>query len=417
MSKIFIQIASYRDPELKKTIKDCIDNSKFPENLVFGICRQYHPEDGFDDLSEYENDDRFRILNILYNESLGACWARHSLQQLYSGETYTLQIDSHMRFIKNWDDEVITMLESLKTNGIEKPLLTGYVSSYNPETDPEGRVMEPWEMVFDRFIPEGTVFTLPQVIPNWVNTNEPIPTRFYSAHFAFTDGVFVKEVPHDPFLYFHSEEMSIAVRSWTNGYDLFHPHKIICWHEYTRNNRVKVWDDDKVWYKKNDNSHLRNRKLFSMDGETYNPEEFGVYGFGTKRSLREYEKYSGIHFQNRSVQQYTLDKKYPPNPYNYETEEEWLGSFTQVFKHCIDLSFDSVPENDYEYWVVAFHNEKDETIFRKDADKNEILRMKQDPDRYCKLWREFNVLDKPKYWVVWPFSTSKGWCDRIVGNL
>ena len=122
MSKIFIQIASYRDPELKKTIKDCIDNSKFPENLVFGICRQYHPEDGFDDLSEYENDDRFRILNILYNESLGACWARHSLQQLYSGETYTLQIDSHMRFIKNWDDEVITMLESLKTNGIEKPL-------------------------------------------------------------------------------------------------------------------------------------------------------------------------------------------------------------------------------------------------------------------------------------------------------
>ncbi len=72
MSKIFIQIASYRDPELKKTIKDCIDNSKFPENLVFGICRQYHPEDGFDDLSEYENDDRFRILNILYNEVIKA---------------------------------------------------------------------------------------------------------------------------------------------------------------------------------------------------------------------------------------------------------------------------------------------------------------------------------------------------------
>ena len=50
--KIFIQIASYRDPQLIPTIKDCLSNAKHPENLVFGICRQYHPEDGFDDLSE-----------------------------------------------------------------------------------------------------------------------------------------------------------------------------------------------------------------------------------------------------------------------------------------------------------------------------------------------------------------------------
>ncbi len=45
--KIFIQIASYRDPQLIPTIKDCIDKSKKPENLRFGICRQFHPEDGF----------------------------------------------------------------------------------------------------------------------------------------------------------------------------------------------------------------------------------------------------------------------------------------------------------------------------------------------------------------------------------
>jgi hypothetical protein len=25
--------------------------------------------------------------------------------------------------------------------------------------------------------------------------------------------------------------------------------------------------------------------------------------------------------------------------------------------------------------------------------------------------------NKPKYWVVWPYSTSKGWCERITGNL
>ena len=415
MSTIFIQIASFRDPELQLTIKDCLENSKYPENLRFGICNQYNPNDTFN-IDEFRNDTRFRIIDVLDIDSLGTCWARNSLQQLYSGETYTLQIDSHMRFVKNWDEEVITMLENLRSTNIKKPLLTGYVSSYDPKNDPEGRVQEPWEQVFDRFIPEGTIFTLPQVIPNWQDLTEPISTRFYSAHFCFTDGSFVKEVPHDPNLYFHSEEMSIAVRAWTNGYDLFHPHKIICWHEYTRSGRVKHWDIDKSWVNKNNKSHLRNRQLFSIDGESYNPDDFGIYGFGTERTLKDYETYAGIRFSTRGIQQYTLDKKYPPNP-TYETEEEWEKSFSSIFKHCIDVGHHLVPENDYDFWVVAFHDENDETIFRQDADTHEIIRMKQDPEGYCKIWREFQTVKKPKYWIVWPHSNSKGWCDRIRGDL
>ena len=58
--KIFIQIASYRDPQLIPTIKSCIDNSKNPHNLVFSIARQFNPEDKFDDLSEFESDKRFK---------------------------------------------------------------------------------------------------------------------------------------------------------------------------------------------------------------------------------------------------------------------------------------------------------------------------------------------------------------------
>jgi hypothetical protein len=84
--KIFIQIASYRDPELEKTIKSAIENAKKPKNLVFGIARQYHPDDKFDTLEEYRKDKRFRILDIPYLESNGACWARNQIQQLYKGE-------------------------------------------------------------------------------------------------------------------------------------------------------------------------------------------------------------------------------------------------------------------------------------------------------------------------------------------
>ena len=415
--KIFIQIAAYRDPQLIPTIESLIDNAKYPDNLTFGICNQYHPEDTFQNLTNYKNDDRFRVIDVLYTDAKGACWARNQIQSLYDNEEYTFQLDSHMRFEKNWDETLINEIKLLQNKGHEKPLITGYVSSFDPNNDPEGRVNEPWRMVFDRYIPEGAIFFLPEVIPNWKNIHEPIPARFYSAHFCFTLGQFSKEVKHDPNIYFHGEEISIAVRAYTHGYDLFHITKVVAWHEYTRKERVKVWDDDKSWYLKNDKSHLRNRKLFSMDGEQYKPEEFGEYGFGNVRSLEEYEKYAGLKFSIRGVQQYTLDKNYPPNPNNYQTEEEWENSFATIFKHCIDISLNQVPENDYEFWVVAFHDDKDETLFRQDAFPHEITRMKNDVDGYCKIWREFQTSYKPAYWVVWPYSTSKGWCDRLTGNL
>jgi hypothetical protein len=88
-----------------------------------------------------------------------------------------------------------------------------------------------------------------------------------------------------------------------------------------------------------------------------------------------------------------------------------------VFKHCIDLQYASVPEKDYNFWVVAFHNDSGETLYRKDADKDEIARMFNDPDKYCKVWREFQTTKKVTNWVVWPHSESKGWCERITGRL
>ena len=412
---IFIQIAAYRDPQIRATIESMLTQAKKPKNLRIGVARQFHPEDGFDDLSDYEKDDRFRVLNIPHTESKGVCWARHQVQQLYSGETYTLQIDSHMRFEKNWDDEMIKMIKQLQKKGHKKPLLTGYVSSFDPDNDPAGRVQEPWRMAFDRFTPEGVVFFLPETIPGWKELKSPIPARFYSAHYCFTLGEFSTEVQHDPEFYFHGEEISITVRAYTHGYDLFHPHKVLIWHEYTRKGRTKQWDDDKDWHKRNVACHVKNRQLLGIDGEKYD----GDYSewFGTERTIRDYEKYAGLLFSKRAIQQETLDKSYPPNTYNHKTDQEWEESFLRIYKHCIDVNLSQVPEDDYEFWVVAFHNSKDETLHRQDANENEIKGYKQSTSGFANVWRTFNTQENPTYWVVWPYSKSKGWCERIVGNL
>jgi glycosyltransferase involved in cell wall biosynthesis len=151
---VFIQIASYRDPELLPTLKNCLDKAKYPENLRFSIAWQHSSEDEWDNLDQYKNDSRFRIIDIDYKDAKGACWARNQIQQKYDGEKYTFQLDSHHRFIQDWDEELINMILQLQNKGYEKPLLTSYISSYNPQNDPKERFMEPYWMTFYRFIPE-----------------------------------------------------------------------------------------------------------------------------------------------------------------------------------------------------------------------------------------------------------------------
>ena len=413
-NSIFVQIAAYRDNQLVPTLKDMIEKAENPQNLKICICWQHSKDDRWDNLDEFKKDDRFIILDINYKDSLGVCWARNAVQQKYNGEDYTLQIDSHHRFVENWDTECIKMLDQLKDKGHKKPLLTSYVPSYDPDNDPKGRVQEPWRMNFDRFIPEGAIFFLPGHIENWKNLTEPVPARFYSAHFCFAPGTFCLEVPHDPNYYFHGEEISVAVRAYTWGYDLFHPHKIICWHEYTRKNRTKQWDDDKEWYKKNEKCHLRNRKLFEMDGEKKDID-FGIYDFGKERTLQDYEKYAGINFKLRAIQKYTLDLKNPPNP-TIEDEQEYKDSFLKIFKHCIDIQHDQLKYGDYDFWVVSFELNDGTVVNRKDADENEIRSIRSDPS-YCKVWREFSCERKPEKWVVWTHGKDGEWKERYEGKL
>lgn len=409
---IFLQIAAYRDPQLVPTLEDCIAKAKYPENLRFGIAWQHAPEDTLPE--KFLKDSRFRILDIPFSESKGACWARNKIQQEYKNEKYTLQLDSHHRFAQNWDETLINMIEDLRKKGYPKPLITSYISSFDPDNDPAGRVTVPWKMNFDRFIPEGAIFFLPAAMSE-EEQKEPLRGRFYSAHFAFADGSFCKEVQHDPEYYFHGEEISIAVRAFTWGYDIFHPNVIVAWHEYTRKGRTKQWDDDKEWGKRNEHCHLRNRKLFGMDNEVQDVD-FGIYGFGPVRTLKDYEHYAGISFKRRAVQKETVDFKAPPNP-KYATDEEFEKSLLKIFKHCIDVGFSEVPEKDYDFWAVAFHDEDGVTLHRQDATEADIQNYFNDKDGYCKIWREFQTDKKPKYWVVWPHSKSKGWCDRIQKNL
>ena len=83
---IFINIASYRDPELLPTIEDAIAKAKYPERLVFGICHQRSEDDKWDSLEKYEDDERFRVIDMDYKDAKGVCYARAEIQKLWEDE-------------------------------------------------------------------------------------------------------------------------------------------------------------------------------------------------------------------------------------------------------------------------------------------------------------------------------------------
>jgi hypothetical protein len=136
------------------------------------------------------------------------------------------------------------------------------------------------------------------------------------------------------------------------------------------------------------------------------------------RSLEDYERYAGISFSRRAITDAVLHSREPsPDDNRAPSYAEFTNATIPRFKHCIDVGYDRVPLDDYDYWVVSFKDARGEELFRQDVMPDEIAQMRADPDRYCKIWREFDTDVKPRAWIVWPHSVSQGWCAPIVGQL
>lgn len=310
MKSIFIQIASYRDTELVPTIKDLISKSSGQNSLFFGICWQRGQTDS---LEQFNKDKRFRIHDVHWSKSVGLGWARMNAQQLYNNEDYVLQIDSHSRFIKNWDTELINMLERLRYKS-EKPLLTTYGTPYEPNKKIDDLNPPPYKLVPVDFKESGTIWFKRKIIEGYEKKTEPINARFIGGGFFFTYGSHCLEYKYDPQLYFAGDELTLSLRSYTMGYDLYHPHVNILWHFYKRVDHIKHWNDHNKknpWWKTDKISKKRLNNL--LEGQS-----LGNYGCGQNRSIRDYEMYAGFDFKNKRILKSATEGLDPPKEYSEE---------------------------------------------------------------------------------------------------
>jgi hypothetical protein len=395
--KIFVQIASYRDPELISTIEDCLEKASDPDRLVFGICWQH---DSTENIDKYLIDNRFKIIALPYKDSKGVCWARNKINHLYNNEEYTLQLDSHMRFVEGWDIKLINMWKDLND---EKAILSAYPPNYFPDKEKSY-----WHDIpqicnvyrFDHSIP----ISRPMDFPNFKIKNKPVKGMHISGAFLFGPGSLIKDVPYDPEFYFYGEEFAMAARLYTHGYNIYHPHEVLMYHFYQRIN-----------YKKHNDDHLNHsslnekatERLNSLVGRNSNIN-FGIYGLGKIRTLKQFKEYSGIDYINSTIYKDIADGIEPPCS---NTEEGWdnkketrTRTFTWKFNEiekCDDLLF----------WSIILLDQDEIALIREDVNIKD--------ERIIKLFQSINltydIVPKKqiaKTLLIWPYSSSKGWLKQ-----
>ena len=296
--RIFISIASYRDPELQWTIKSAIENANNPDNLYFGVVHQGVDSELFD-INSIKN---MSLIKMHPKEAKGAGYARAKAMELYTGQEYFLQIDSHTRFAPGWDLICIDQLNRAKNiSGHSRVLLSYFPAPYEPERN--------GGMFLVKNNPKIKSYPTRQKIllnkrKQWTAERfefesklkeNPELSQTVLGGFMFSDGSIVNEVPYDPEISFFGEEICFAMRSWTRGWDIYSPSKNIVYHFYSRGGYSKIWKDRNLrgisWKEIEEISYSKQKRVLCG-------EEEGVFGAGNIRTLAEYEIFTNTNFKD-----------------------------------------------------------------------------------------------------------------------
>ena len=311
---IFVSIANYRDSETPHTIRSLLANASWPQRIRIGVFSQVVPGEDDDCLPPQDLPaGQLREIRCHANDSLGACWARSRiLEELLQGEEYVLQIDSHMRFEPGWDGTLLDMLRRCPT---PQALITTYPPAYVPPAERGSPAVT--LLAADTFNDMGILMVKPRAIDPREPLAGPPPSAFLSANLLFGPATAFRKVPYDPHLYFHGEEISMAARFWTHGWDLYAPDRCVMYHDYsTDRGRRRHWEDKRDWVRFNMRSFARLRHLFGIE-TSCDPVVLRVidqYGLGSVRSLADYEAYADVDFKASRIGSRAADARFPAPP-------------------------------------------------------------------------------------------------------
>lgn len=302
MSSIFVQLPSYHDFELPKTIINALKQSSGLHRINFGVHHSFYEKDDI----YIPKIDNVRKIVVKAPENIGLGLARNLTNGLYGGEDYYLQIDSHTRFDKGWDAVLISDVEKFKACGVQKPLLSTYPGVYRYDAE-LNEIYEPVPPNFISFKENPAKFAetlIPSQLAVPLSEGDKTTTQSsISGGYIFSTGEF-HTVGYNDKVAFWGEEILIAASAWTRGFDLLIPSRTMLYHLYydhsaelQRNGRRHIWlDFQEQWQAMDVESKKEVIDILSTG-------RVGPQALGSERTLDDYGLYAGLDFRNRIVTQ------------------------------------------------------------------------------------------------------------------
>lgn len=329
---IFVNIASFRDWRCRVTVESVFGRAKYPERIRVGVVDQIDSGtdpscdvairscEGYPLQALCKYHDHVDVYEMESSLAVGPTFARHILSRMYRGEFYSLQIDAHTIFTQDWDVDIINQFE--ETNN-DMAVLSTYLfdaegsvqastglsiqkSRYlicNAYFKGSGRERRLRHDVSDQ--PESTprIRGLPQLHPYW------------SSEFSFSRGHFILTVPYDPHLPMierQDEEISMAIRGFTHGYDFYAPERNVCFHNTHEAEGApkpkSSLENSKAYQGKQESAISRLTNIIEMSLEDeWDDVEVEMYSLGKVRDASQFYTCFGVHAREKITERKLCD--------------------------------------------------------------------------------------------------------------
>lgn len=265
--RIFVSVASYRDVECTNTIHDMFTKASHPERVFVGLIQQNKSTDP-DCVVDPKYAPNVRRMNLKHTQAKGPCYARYLASCLYRGEEFFFQIDSHTKFNKGWDTDLIAMINELPP----KSVISNYPVSWDDDRNNPNVPKFPTVRKYARY------YTFNPVFSDMKTKHEKHLGS--SGCMLFMRGEALIAVPFDSELdwVFDGEEFLYSARLFSHGYDFYRPTKNVVYHFFGREDHPKFWNDMR-----------RERSRSNPTGTVHKRMDYPPVGyFGPERTLSEY---------------------------------------------------------------------------------------------------------------------------------
>lgn len=356
---IFVSIPTMEDYDYVSTIKSLFQSAKYPNRVHVGSPIYLSDLDQLTDPDykkfwELDFDlpkENYKSGFFKHSDFFGVGRGRLNALQYYDNEDYFFQVDSHMRFKQNWDEDIINEFEDCKEYFGEYVLLGQYAPGFDVEVGEDGSEIFTTEneskyafwLYDDKRSPHFPVgwdhTTYPDQVRHhdhaWID-NKWLPAIKICAHNMFTDGpnwVYQYRTCLNEDLIFWGEELYQSALAYMRGYQFCHSANSYVYHRYAgsityvqekdlgdlsfRSEDPSIINEAggrdyftdtkkypyKRWYSYKDKLIMESERVDSL--LTATNEEFGYL----PRTFKGYLQYAGISFEQKKT---TKAKKVPP---------------------------------------------------------------------------------------------------------